>query len=60
MEIILASKSPRRVELLQQFNIKFRVQVANVPEEQRDSPKQPAISNASAKARAVLELFPRV
>ncbi|NLM69789.1 MAG: septum formation inhibitor Maf [Firmicutes bacterium] len=59
MEIILASKSPRRVELLQQFNIKFRVQVANVPEEQRDSPKQTAISNASAKARAVLELFPK-
>lgn len=58
MELILASKSPRRIQLLQQFGLEFRIHAADVPEVGAETPEQTALGNALAKAQAVYELFP--
>ncbi len=60
-EIILASGSPRRRELLAQMGVKFEVVTADVeelmPAETDDAPRL-AMHNAALKARAVAALHP--
>lgn len=53
--LILASASPRRVELLQQLGVRFRVKASAVPEVAADhlAPREICLANAAAKARAV-------
>lgn len=53
--IILASASPRRQELLSSVGIKFRVEASNVDEEPiiDESPQEHVLRLASAKAREV-------
>lgn len=59
MEIILASGSPRRRELLESFRIPFRVFVPEVTElEQGVDFRAVAVSNAELKADAAAEVFP--
>ena len=59
MEIILASASPRRRELLESFRIPFRVFVPDVKElEQGVDFRGVAVSNAELKADAAAEVFP--
>ncbi|MBL9139532.1 MAG: septum formation protein Maf [Verrucomicrobiales bacterium] len=53
--LILASASPRRVELLRQLGLRFRVQASAVPEVAAGhlAPREICLANAAAKARAV-------
>lgn len=55
-QIYLASKSPRRQELLQQLGVRHVVLAADIPEHPApaESPAQYAMRIAEAKARAVL------
>ena len=59
--IILASGSPRRRELLEQMDVKFRVLTAEVKEEHGQGRAARAICrrNALAKARAVAQVHPK-
>lgn len=51
MEIILASKSPRRKKLLKELGIKFKVHESGCPEDKtRKSPAETALMHAKAKA----------
>ena len=58
--LILASKSPRRYELLKQVGLDFEVIPSNVMEDfaQRDSPQEHVIRLAEAKARDVASGYP--
>ncbi|HAI52633.1 MAG TPA: hypothetical protein DCQ17_04685 [Firmicutes bacterium] len=53
MDLILASQSPRRRALLQQFGLAFRVEVLPVQEVQSGPPLETARINAVAKAQPV-------
>lgn len=53
MDLVLASQSPRRRALLEQFGLPFRVQVLPVEEAQSGRPLETAQANAVAKARPV-------
>ena len=59
--IILASRSPRRQELLNQIGIKFRVETADVEEERGQGRAARSICrrNALAKAQVVAGQFPK-
>ncbi len=59
--IILASRSPRRQELLNQIGIKFRVETADVEEEHGQGRAARSICrrNALAKAQGVAGQFPK-
>jgi septum formation protein len=58
--LILASASPRRVELLRQLSLDFKVVPGNVPEVHHDQLTARELSqvNAYRKARAVAKRFP--
>lgn len=60
MELVLASASPRRQELLRQLGLRFRVAPADVPEEldRARPPAEAAVALALAKARHVAARFP--
>ena len=53
MDLILASQSPRRRALLEQFGLTFQVQVLPVQEVSSGPPLAVAQANAVAKARPV-------
>jgi len=59
--LILASQSPRRIELLNKIGLEFTVQPANIPEPAA-SPNQNPIEYAQGlalgKARAISKIFP--
>ncbi len=57
MNLVLASASPRRAELLQQAGITFRVEIPNINEEneQSASPRDLVLKLAQKKALAVSE-----
>ena len=57
-ELILASESPRRRELLTQAGIAFTVMSAHAPEIKEGAPEEVALHNAVAKASAVAALCP--
>jgi septum formation protein len=59
-DIILASQSPRRYQLLTMVGFDFKVRPSNVPEVYVDGlePLEYAKKNAEAKGRAVAEQFP--
>lgn len=59
-QIVLASRSPRRQELLRQVGVRFEVKAADVPEQRKpgQSPADYAIEIALAKARAVASKLP--
>jgi len=59
-ELVLASSSPRRQQLLSAAGISFRVQAANVPEEIKlgESPRQFSERLAHEKAEAIAKLLP--
>ncbi|MEY4386110.1 MAG: hypothetical protein RLY20_1393 [Verrucomicrobiota bacterium] len=58
--VILASASPRRVELLRQVVFRFKVLPSEAPESEHEqfSPRELAMLNASRKARAIAKRFP--
>lgn len=58
--LILASASPRRVELLRHLGLRFRVLASAVPEVAADhlAPREICLANAAAKARAVAARHP--
>ena len=58
--LILASASPRRLELLQQAGITFDVHPAHIPEQRKpgEAPLGYALRLAEEKARAVAQRFP--
>lgn len=60
--LILASGSPRRRELLGLLGLRFRIEVADVPElsaaQTHLAPREICLANAAAKARAVARRFP--
>ena len=60
-ELVLASASPRRSELLQRMGLCFRVCPANVKEHDSatDGPEQMVALNASLKADALADSFPK-
>lgn len=60
MRVILASASPRRVELLGQFNIEFETIPSDIPEIVRphETPKQAVMSLAFEKAQQVSKAEP--
>ena len=57
MEIILASKSPRRKELLQKLNLKFKIITSNIIESdikiQTNRPSKYCMYLANAKCRDI-------
>ena len=56
MNLILASNSPRRKELLTKFGFDFRVITSNFSEESKDElPVETAKSNARGKAQSVFD-----
>ena len=57
-DLILASESPRRSELLHQAGIAFTVFSAHAEEISQGEPADVVVRNASAKALAVQRLFP--
>ena len=59
-ELILASASPRRSELLQRMGVRFRIHPADVEERNiaDDGPEQMVLYNAVKKAGALAKLFP--
>jgi len=58
--VILASASPRRVELLWQVVFRFKVLPSDVPEPGHEhfTPREIALLNAYRKARSVAKRFP--
>ena len=60
LELILASASPRRTELLRAAGISHRVEVAAVTEHEdpASDPREMVLHNARLKARAVADLHP--
>jgi len=60
-ELILASSSPRRQELLREIGIPFQVHAANINEDQmlREDPIAYALRLAQAKAEAVAVQYPQ-
>jgi len=58
--LILASASPRRLELLQQAGIAFEAHPAHIPEQRQpgEAPLAYALRLAEEKARAVAQRFP--
>jgi septum formation protein len=60
-ELILASSSPRRQELLQEIGVPFQVHAANINEDQRpgEAPMAYALRLAREKAQAVLAQYPQ-
>jgi septum formation protein len=58
--LLLASASPRRVELLRQLEIPFRVELPKVTEVMPEhlAPHEICLANAAAKARSVAARFP--
>lgn len=62
MDLLLASKSPRRRELLQQIGVRFEVLDVNVPERRdaHESPQQYVQRLAAQKSRAGTVLRPDV
>ena len=56
--LILASESPRRRELLTQAGIQFTVKSAHAEEISEGDPEEVTIRNATAKASAVQKLYP--
>jgi len=61
LELILASASPRRTELLREAGIPHRVVVAEVTEHEdaRSDPRALVLHNARLKARAVAAMHPQ-
>ncbi len=59
MDIILASKSPRRAQLLQQFGLDFRVVAGPALEGSCGEPEELAVSNAVSKAVSVAPSYPQ-
>jgi septum formation protein len=59
--LLLASVSPRRVELLRQLEIPFRVEIPEVAEVMPEhlAPHEICLANAAAKARSVGARFPQ-
>ena len=58
-ELILASASPRRREILDRLGLAYRVHAASVEEETADSkPEELTIRNARLKTEAVAAIFP--
>ena len=59
-ELILASASPRRSELLQRMGIRFRVHPANIEELDTadDGPERMVLYNAEKKVTELSKLFP--
>ena len=60
MDTILASKSPRRIELLKSINIKFRSMNSNINEQKYSfikNPSQHCLKLADAKASAILSKY---
>ncbi|HID39435.1 MAG TPA: septum formation inhibitor Maf, partial [Calditrichaeota bacterium] len=60
-EIILASTSPRRFELLKSLGLEFKVVASNVEENvssPENSPDQIALLNAQLKGRKVAKQYP--
>jgi septum formation protein len=60
-ELILASSSPRRQELLQEIGVPFQVHAANINEDQRpgEAPMEYALRLAREKAQVVLAQYPQ-
>ena len=60
MRVILASASPRRVELLRQFNFEFEAIPSDIPENQRisESPTQIVMGLALEKALSISKVHP--
>jgi len=58
MDIILASKSPRRAQLLHQFGLDFRVVVGPAQEKSHGDPQETAVANAFNKAASVAGMYP--
>jgi septum formation protein len=60
-ELILASSSPRRQELLREIGIPFQVHAANINEDQlaHEAPIEYALRLAREKAQAVAALYPQ-
>ncbi len=58
MDLILASKSPRRIALLQQFGFEFQVITADVTETIASTPEDTALDNATEKAKVVFQQYP--
>ena len=60
LDIILASQSPRRYELLKMIGLNFRVRPSHVEEIFANglSPIDYAISNAEKKGRSIAKIFP--
>jgi len=58
--VILASASPRRVELLRQVVFRFKVLPSDAPESEHEqfTPREIALLNAYRKARVVAKRFP--
>ncbi|HHT73489.1 MAG TPA: septum formation inhibitor Maf [Firmicutes bacterium] len=59
MEIILASKSPRRAQLLRQFGLDFRVAVGPAQESSYGNPQETAVSNGLNKAVNIAAEYPQ-
>ncbi|HHJ53544.1 MAG TPA: septum formation protein Maf [Caldithrix abyssi] len=60
IDIVLASASPRRFELLKNIGLNFRVEVSDVAENHPDikEPTELALYNARIKGRAVANKYP--
>lgn len=60
IQLLLASRSPRRAELLRQIGLRFEIQPADVPEVPAagQAPGEYALVTALAKARAVADRKP--
>lgn len=58
MKIVLASQSQRRIDLLEQFGLDFKVCAADIAEAACGSPEKTAVNNAVLKAKAVLAQYP--
>lgn len=57
-ELILASASPRRAQLLDLLGIDFRVEVFNTTEITKSDPKETVITNARRKAEKAISVYP--
>lgn len=57
-DLILASASPRRAQLLGLLGIDFRVEVFNTIEIAKSDPKETVISNAKRKAEKAISVYP--
>lgn len=59
MEIVLASQSQRRIDLLRQFGLHFEVSAADIAETAGGDPADTVVHNAWQKATTVLARFPK-